>query len=497
MRVLRCVCWFAWAVMCCGLPACREDAAQSEADASAKRPGPNVILISVDTLRADRLGCYGYQRPTSPFLDALAATSVRFHTTMAQATFTLVSHKSIFSAKYPLRLAQEATNADMKTLIGLAQQEPYMVSTFRGITSPLLVGTLRQHGYKTAAFTDGVWMSREMGFGGGFDIYNDERGNLARILPRAHAWLKDNGQSPFFLFIHTYDTHAPYVCPEPFNSKFCRDHSGHIDLDERCCQIDCGRPPLMAIDLTATDYRAISDHYDGKIACADAYLGRFFDELRKMNLYEETLLIVASDHGESLGERAQVGHGGLYIEQVLVPLIIKFPNSWKVAPVVIEEPVELVDIMPTVFECCGLKLPGERDGRSLWSLVRGGRSGRQYVVSQTAHGEGRDCVTNMAKRAVLDRRGWLLIHDARADSMELYNLHADPTGMRSVTTTEGTPATEMLAALTDRDIKAAQAEFAEPEAVQMSEELQEQLRSLGYVGGSAEEAETTTGTDRN
>ena len=335
---------------------------------------------------------------------------------------------------------------------------------------------------------------------GGFDIYNDERGKPGPH-PAASPRLAQ-GQTAnhrFFLF-HPYlwtPTRRTYARSRS-TASFCRDHSGHIDLDERCCQIDCGRPPLMGHRpyrrRLPGDFR---DHYDGKIACADAYLGRFFNELRKMNLYEETLLIVASDHGESLGERAQVGHGGLYIEQVLVPLIIKFPNSWKVAPVVIEEPVELVDIMPTVFECCGLKLPGERDGRSLWSLVRGGRSGRQYVVSQTAHGEGRDCVTNMAKRAVLDRRGWLLIHDARADSMELYNLHADPTGMRSVTTTEGTPATEMLAALTDRDIKAAQAEFAEPEAVQMSDELQEQLRSLGYVGGSAEEAETTAGADRN
>ena len=441
-----------------------------------------VMLIIIDTLRADRLGCYGYHRRTSPNLDNLARESVLFETVMAQSAFTLVSHKSLFTAQYPLNLARTTTNADLKTLAALPDPHGYLVSTFRNLKTPLLIDGLRRHGYQAAAFTDGIWMSRNMGFDEFFDVYNDERGHLREIFPRTFRWLSANLEAPFFVFVHTYDTHAPYVCEEPYNSLFCHDHTRHISLARRCNQVDCGEPSLMKIELTEADLRAIPDHYDGKIACADSYIGKCFGALRKLNLYDEILLIITSDHGESLGEHDQIGHGGLYLEQLMIPLIIKFPASWEVAPARIKEPVELVDVMATVYDACGLELPESSAGRSLLPLLRGGPWSRRHLIAQTTNREGRGGLSNAAKRAVLDPGRWLLIHDAAAESMELFNVQADPKGLTDVAARKPPAGAGLLKTLMAHDPSRGQDEFTEPGAPELSAEQLRQLRSLGYVG---------------
>ena len=446
-------------------------------------PKPHgIMLIVIDTLRADRLGCYGYERPTSPHLDKLARESVLFETVMAQSAFTLVSHKSLFTSQYPLELARATTNADLETLVALPDHRGYLVSTFRDLETPLLIDGLRAEGYGAAAFTDGVWMARGMGFEEYFDVYNDERGHLRMILPRAFRWLSANRDAPFFLFVHTFDTHAPYVCQEPFNSMFCPDHSRHISLARRCNQVNCGEPALMQIDLSEADIRAIGDHYDGQIACADTYLDKCFTALREMKLYDEMLLIVTSDHGESLGEHDQIGHGGLYLEQLMVPLIIKFPASWGVAPARIKEPVELVDVMATVYHVCGLGLPEGSAGRSLLPLLDGGSWSRRYLIAQTAHQEGRGGLTNAAKRAILEPGRWLLIHDATADAMELFDLQADPKGFAEVAEPKPPEGGRLLKTLMAQDPRGGQEEFTEAEAPELTEEQLRQLRSLGYIG---------------
>lgn len=441
-----------------------------------------VILISIDTLRADRLGSYGYARPTSPHLDAFARESVRFETVLAQSTFTLISHKSLFAGKYPLHLIREGTGADLAALAAFSSPYDFLVSVFGSAKVPLLIGGLREHGYRTAAFTDGVWMSAQLGFDRGFDTFNEAGGNLVGILPRVYRWLERGGDRPFFLFVHTYDTHSPYATQEPFDSIFCGDHQRHLSLGDRCNQIDCGAAPLMQISLSSLDLRAISDHYDGGIAFADAYLGQFFARLRALGRFEEALIIVTSDHGESLGEHGQVGHGGLYLEQLLVPLIIKLPRSWNVEPAVIDRPVELVDVMPTVYEALGIQVPHGLDGRSLVPLIRGGVAAREYLVAQTTYREGRDSITNPAKRALLEPGRWLLIHDGRSRSLELYDLRADRLGLTPVEGSAARDVEELLDLLAARDAGAATGGVTDPEPLEFGEDLKRRLRSLGYVG---------------
>ncbi len=424
----------------------------------------------------DSIGFYGYERNTVPNLAALASESVVFTTVAAQATQTLLSHKSMFTAKYPLRLIHETTNADLKRLISLDDPKSFLVNTFKDLKSESMVVGLRSRGYRTAAFVDGGWMGRGSGFAEGFDEFDQRGGHLARMLPRAYDWLSENRAERFFLFIHSYDIHCPYPCREPYNGLFCHDHEKHISLAGRCGK------QLMKMSLTDLDRKAISNHYDGGIAGADAYLGELFGKLRAENLYDETLLIVTSDHGESLGEHQQVGHGGLYLEQLLVPLIIKFPASWGVASRIVERPSELVDVMPTIYEACGLDLPVEIDGRSLLRRPEESVNGRRRLVAQLTYREGRKETTNPAKRAILHPGRWLLIHDARSQSVELFNLASDPKAGFNVADKKPPELSSLLAEVGRYDINFSSGEFLEPQPKPTDEETQRQLRSLGYIG---------------
>ena len=460
-------------------------ARESGPDAAQAVARPNVVLISVDTLRADRTSVHGYERATTPHLAELAREGVVFSNTLAQAAFTLTSHKSMLSGRYPARLIRDRTGAGLTDLMRVPNQQDFLQAVFAGVREELLVERLRAEGYATAGFTDGAWMARELGFDAGFDTFDDSGGRLAKIVPRVERWLAERTPGPFFLFVHTYDPHAPYHGPEPFNSAFCDDHGRHVPLDKRCNQVDCGRPALMRIELSPEDLRGVSDHYDGGVARADAALGRLFELLRAGDLYDEALILVTSDHGESLGEHGQVGHGGLYLEQLHVPLIVKPPRSWGVEARTVEAPVELVDVMPTVLEACGVDAQGPRDGLSLRPLILGQDAWpRRFALAQTAHDEGRGKVTAATKRALWEPGRWLLIHDARGNAVEFFDLARDPRGLDATTPERlpevRAPLQELLGALAQVDRSIDGGEMVQPDALQLDAELERDLRALGY-----------------
>ncbi len=445
-------------------------------------PPSLVLLLSVDTLRPDRLGCYGNERNISPNIDALAAQSIRFTTACAQATQTLVSHKSIFTSRYPLDLIRETTHADMQSLLGLEDPRQFLVSTFQKVSIAPTMSALRNGGFLTAAFTDGSWIRRFYGFHSGFGEFDDRGGHFAGIIPRVKNWLDQKGAYPAFLFVHAYDVHCPYSSREPYNSRFCDDHESHITLENRCAN-RLGDPPLFRIDLTETDYRAISDHYDGGVSSADAYVGELIDKLRSLGMYDEALIIVTSDHGESLGEHQRIGHGGLYLEQLLVPLLVKPPLSTGLSPAVIEEPVELIDIMPTIFDMSGLVSPDNIQGRSLLPLMEKKEfKSRPYLIAQTTFSEGRDEISNAGKRAILQPDGALLIHDLALSQLEHFDLAADRLGLQPTAEPRQEAITELLSTLLSFDIGDSGENFLEPESVKMDENLKKELEALGYIG---------------
>ncbi|MFQ5492256.1 MAG: sulfatase, partial [Phycisphaerae bacterium] len=211
-------------------------------------------------------------------------------------------------------------------------------------------------------------------------------------------------------------------------------------------------------------------------------MGDLFDTLRKMDLYEQALIVVTSDHGESLGGHNQIGHGGLYLEQLMVPLIVKFPASWKQKPMVVAQPIELLDVMPTILDACGITPPNDLDGQSLLPFMDNTTPSVKYLVAQMTFREGRASISNPAKRAALQPGRWLLIHDARTPSWELFDLTADPLGLVDVANQKPPSVLPLMAALADRDKGVATATFVAPITVEITDELRKQLESLGYVG---------------
>ena len=436
-----------------------------------------VILISLDTLRADRLEAYGYERETAPHLARFAEEAFRFDTALAQASQTLLSHKSLLTGKNPLRLLGEATGGSLEQLAALPEPSTFLVDAFAMVETQL-AQRLAEAGYTTAAFTDGHWMRRALGFDRGFDTFNDDAGGLARVLPRADGWLDYLGDRHGFLFLHAYDVHCPYVSREPYDSRFCATHPRHLDLTGLC-----PKTHLDKWDLRDEDRRAIADHYDGGITSADAYLGAFFDRLRAAGRYEEALIIVTSDHGEGLGQHDQLGHGGLYLEQLLVPLLVKLPASWNIAPRTVSAGVALTDLLPTIFEACGVPVPAGLDGRSLLPVLAGAEPAARHLIAQTTYKEGKALDTNPAKRALLVPGRWFLIHDARGETWELYDLVRDP-GCETplnIVGEVGAVGAELLEALAEGDPREDGA-LAEPRSSGLTEEHWRELEALGYAG---------------
>ncbi|MEW6073203.1 MAG: sulfatase-like hydrolase/transferase [Planctomycetota bacterium] len=451
-------------------------------DGAAPPPPSFVLLVSIDTLRADHLACYGYDRPTSPRLDAVAREGVLFEQAFSQSAQTLTSHKSIFAAKYPLTLVAEATGADLAALAALEAPLSFTVDCFAGVRESL-VSAVREAGWKTAAFTDGGYVAAELGFATGWDAFNDEGGGFAGVLARADQWLAAQDlAAPTVLFLHGYDVHCPYWSRAPFHDLFGGDAASEIDF-----RYLCGKGGFMERELSAGDLAALHAHYDGSIASTDDYLGLFFDRLAERGLWEEALVVIFADHGESLGEHGEVGHGGLYLEQLHVPLLVKFPAAWKVPPGRIRAPVELVDVMPTVLDCLGIAPPAGIDGRSLLPILVRGAPGRRHVVAQTTFQEGRResgggvrYVTEPARRTILEPGRWQLVHDARRDAAELFALSRDPRGLVDLAASDPPELAHLLGALAAYDRGDPEAVFRSPDTAGLSPALREELRAIGY-----------------
>ncbi len=306
--------------------------------------GPDVILISLDTLRADRLGSYGYERPTSPNLDRLAERSIRFATAVSQAPWTRPSHRSMFSGLYPSH-----RDRDLR---------------------PYLAETLRERGYRTEALTGGGQMDFRLGFAKGFDTYRVF--DWVKDLEELKRWLDGSTGRRRFLFLHTYEIHDPYTHTELVTGEL--PAGVELRWDKKLYQGIRGR-------LTDEQMRQVSELYDGGIAYTDRKLGELFDLFERGGVFDRAVVIVTSDHGEQFWEHGSWRHGmNLYDHQLLVPLIVHLPpdlarelgGSSAVRGRVIEQQVRLVDLFPTLLDLLGIPIDYRTDGRSLRPLLGGG-----------------------------------------------------------------------------------------------------------------------------
>jgi arylsulfatase A-like enzyme/Flp pilus assembly protein TadD len=418
--------------------------------AAAERP--NVVLITLDTTRADRMGFLGSKRGLTPELDALARQATVFEKAFAQAPITTVSHATILSGTYP---------------------QFHRVNDF-GVPLPASVpwipDLLRAQGYRTAAFVGALILDPRgglaPGFDRGFDIYDagfrvkrgkeDRYATMERrggeVVSRALQWLAGRPPGPFFLWVHLYDAHDPYEAPEPFRSRF----------------------PQAP--------------YDGEVAYLDAQVGRLVAGLRSAQLQDRTAIAVTADHGESLGEHGESTHGVfLYEPTIQVPLLLKLPGE-RDAGRRVSTRVSLVDLAPTLLDLAGVPPPPDTQGQTLLPVLASPRP-----VDRPAYAE-----TDYPRRAF----GWSSLAAWRADRFlyvkaprrELYDLAADPGAARNLAPERAAVVDRVARELEDFRRRTSGAGGGGSPAPAADPALAEKLAALGYVSTGAK-APSATGVD--
>jgi len=393
----------------------------------------NVLLITLDTTRADRLGCYGYKKAGTPNLDALAAGGVKFANAYSPVPLTLPSHCSIFTGTYPLY--HRVRNNGFYYL---------------GEENMTLAEILHTRGYHTAAFASSFTVDSRFGLDQGFEYYDDtfhheeilknfRSERRAEDVQRSFSgWLDGHAQDKFFIWIHFYDPHLPYDPPSPFREA----HSG--------------RP------------------YDGEIAYMDHSIGELVERLKEKNILEKTLIVIVGDHGEALGERREIDHGlFVYGNTLEVPFILHCPRRLPEG-ITVEERVNLIDVMPTILDMLKIPIGSEVQGKSCLDAIRGKKrkSSLSYFESYFP----------------LENFGWAplfgLIDDEwkfiRAPKPELYNLERDPGESQNVFQEQVQVSRRMLKSL--EEFQKSHSAGRSGKERRLTEEEERRLRSLGYFG---------------
>jgi arylsulfatase A-like enzyme len=446
----------------------------------AKAPR-GIILISLDTLRADHLGTYGYHRNTSPFIDAFAKESIVFENAVVQSSWTLPSHASIMTSLYP-------------AFHGVHRYFPMLVAGYM-----TLAELLREAGYQTAAFTDGGWMERKFGLHQGFDIYDDQGGGITKILPKVKKWLNKNKSKPFFIFLHCYDIHSPYNPPLPYNSLFHDfPYTGQI--------VPSNNNLLLAnrnnLETTNDDLQHFIALYDGGIRYTDEKIGEFLSYLSDSRVNDQSLIIITSDHGEEFKEHGRFLHGQLYFRPNLhVPLIMRIPDYPK-KTIKIKELVRSIDLLPTILDNAGLPPHPEAQGRSLLPLIKRNKSFYKRFLWQSMHLFGKDLSNSFAEVkgpqmhywSLITDDGYQIISNLDLESIQLFNLNVDPLGKADIADAHVDITDGLLTQW--KDLYETKPNHT-PLIINLDEQTRAQLKELGYVDVSAGPSNTGSESDIN
>lgn len=382
----------------------------------SRQPKPNIVIVTIDTLRADHLGCYGYKRPTSPRIDEIASRSIVFEKALCQTPQTLPSHTSIFTGMHPRThksiTHESVVNDNLTTLAEI----------------------LKRNGYKTAAFVSSHVLDRRLNLDQGLDLYweihknkeIEERrfGQAQEIDFTTEAvldWLRNNRKQPFMLWVHWFHPHRPYNPPPRYIDLF----AGEYDRPNITDSDFLTKVWREKVDLSDYDVGYIIGCYDGEVAFSDKQVGRLIDEISSLHLSDKTIIVLTSDHGEILYEHEHYfGHDIALYEQCLwVPLIITGPGLLSQAKR-IPDLVETIDIMPTLLDLAGIGKPKGIDGRSLLPLIED-RSMPQaeYFFSETFPFPEK----GLPRHAVRTVRHKLIWRETQGEIVkELYDLTEDP-----------------------------------------------------------------------
>lgn len=441
---------------------------------------PNVILITMDTTRADHLSCYGYHKKTTPHIDNLVKESAIFQNAYATSPWTLSSHASIFTGMYPSR-----HDAHYNWQIMKANWPTRLGKQYKTLAEVLV-----KHGYKTAGVIGGFWCKSAFGLAQGFQYYNEEFiyilndikhfvlfQTLNKFLPLKYVairhglyggriasqinkiiftWLEKHYQSPFFLFINYYDPHHPYLPHDQFLSFSKKMKNYEIAASER------NKEYLMS-------------HYDEEIVYLDYQMGRLFKKLKEFKIFDNTMIIITSDHGEFFGEHDFWYHSHELYEEVLhVPLIIKYP-SFHSQNGVYSKRVSLVDIMPTILNFLKLPIPQDVQGIDLFEdNSRVIAEVYKHKYKKPRYGE--EFVRDL-KALFLDN--YKYIKDSKSRG-ELYDLNDDPQELYNLIDKMPEKVKEMEAQLVEL-LPYSESQISVEVPVKLDKTTKENLRALGYI----------------
>jgi arylsulfatase A-like enzyme len=426
---------------------------------------PNVVLVTLDALRADHLGCYGYGRPTSPRIDDFAGTATLYRRAYAASPWTLPSHATLFTGKYPFEhgartFPTEAPGNNANPL------DPAQLT---------LAEVLADSGYRTAAFVaNTAYLGRRWLLDQGFEVYHPERLWAAELNQRVFAWLENNPKKPFFLFINYMDTHRPYNATprEGFLDPPAVLDDGEL-LDRLYEAVMPGEGPIPQ-DLV----QQVIDQYDTGVANVDEGIGALLDELQRLGLDDDTLVVLTSDHGEYFGEHHLVEHSkDIYQEALWVPLIIREPGQrqGRISDTVIAG----TDLPGMILAACG----GEAAARHAFAFPD--RPGQHPVLAENYYTRDKDLFHPVwghrfqrVRMALIDWPWKFILSSDGRD--ELFNLVEDPREADSRLEREP----DIVAVCRDRIARfGAEREQATRLLVQppLTEQEKAQLRSLGYV----------------
>lgn len=438
----------------------------------------NVILVSLDTLRADHVGCYGYPRNTSLNLDLLAEDSAVFLNTFASSPWTLPSHASLFTG------------------LNCINHQVYYNGQKIDPSILTLADVLREHSYFNGAITGGGFVSGSFGFNKGFDSYHVS-GNLNasdsahKIWEASQNWIRRHKDRNFFLFIHTYQIHTPYVSPPPYNEYFLAEDSEYKQFYQREFRFYQENRYSSVTDKLRQN---IIDLYDAGIHYTDEVLIRaMIEELKTLKIYDNTMVIILSDHGEEFYEHKAWAHGhSVYNETIKVPLIIKFFDS-EHAGVKIKKYARLIDVMPTILDALNLDHPKQHtDGETLINIINNKDKGdeeRVFLSELTTDPiDGK-----IPKKIAINQGNNKLIMNDDYDPQNLAYFNTPPPKLEKfeIYDLEDDPDEKVNSALSNPNLLRKLLKFMEIHFVQKcewssiknenKEEIREQLRALGYI----------------
>ena len=462
--------------------------AMSVLSGCGKAKQPNVVVIVLDTLRGDRLSCAGYKRPTTPHIDALAAQGALYTHAYSTCFWTLPAHASLFTGLHPLQ-----AGATSETL-----HLPYENKT--------LAEVLNDAGYHTGAFVCNSFVSDERGFAQGFQDFvemwrrQNQKGADSTMssmeeltVKKMASWMEAAAREtrPFFLFANLNGVHLPYDPIQKYWSQFVTDPGYDSTRVHALSTMTSGWAHVAGeLPLSETDYRILNDLYDAEVAWADDLVGRVVDVLTRLKIADNTVIVVLSDHGESLGEHDRVDHiASMYDPALHIPLVIRFPHAFKPGTRV-DDLVSIVDVAPTILDVCGAAELAPGMHAETASLARKNRAKEEFVLAGNerpltgiellkSRFPGYDYnLIDYRLRCLRTPSHKLIANEGHG--AELYNLAKDPGETNNLAQSQADTQREMMGLLTSSFEKMGKSkEYFMLES--KDREALEKLRSLGYI----------------